>query len=111
VSSASLGFLLNLEERYHSGRLTPRGVIVRNHHPGGAFGLCGEPDALVAGGRVWSLDRRLIWAIGRLMSGPPVSAEEFARLSSLSERQGMEAVMELVRSGLCEPCAPSEPLI
>jgi hypothetical protein len=111
VSSASLRHVLNLEELRFQRRLVPRGLTVRSHHPGGAFGIASSAGDFVSGGVVWSTEPGLTSAVGRLLSGPPVSADEFAELASISGDHGVEALIQMIRAGLCEPCVPPEPLI
>jgi len=111
VSSATLQHVLTLDELHSQGRLAARGLTVRSHHPGGAFGVAASLADFVSGAVVWSLRPQLMPAVGRLLSGPPVAADEFADLASISCSDGVDALMQLIHAGLCEACTPPEPLI
>jgi hypothetical protein len=110
-STARLVQLLHLEELAARGVLDPQAILVRGRHPAGAYAVEGVPGEIACGGEVWRVHPSLQSALGRILSGPPVSGQELGELAGLGPQEAVAATLALARCGLCEPCDGSEPLV
>lgn len=108
VSSSLLAHHLTVARRGGAAPESAVALAVRYHHPGGAHPIAGVGFA--SAGSVWEVPPRLVGAVGRLLSGPPVTVGELGEIAGLDLAAALDATLQLVRLGLCEPCDASEPL-